>query len=92
MHEGHVNSSDTWSPKVNESPTVNILWFVKKLILLALFISIVCQAGDLLISYFKRRANIKDTGSLLPGHGGILDRVDGLVFGLPTGLILIQYF
>tara|TARA_B100000902_G_scaffold183951_1_gene176527 strand:+ start:479 stop:1129 length:651 start_codon:yes stop_codon:yes gene_type:complete len=62
-----------------------IVWVV----LLSLQISLICQIGDLLISYFKRKAKIKDTGSILPGHGGILDRIDGIVFGLPFGLLLL---
>ena len=53
--------------------------------------SILCQLGDLIISYLKRRANIKDTGNILPGHGGILDRVDGIIFAIPIG-ILIYFF
>ena len=57
--------------------------------MLSLQISLICQIGDLLISYFKRKAKIKDTGSILPGHGGILDRIDGIVFGLPFGLLLL---
>ena len=51
--------------------------------------SFLSQVGDLFISYLKRKAKIKDTGSILPGHGGILDRIDGILLALPLCLILI---
>ena len=48
-----------------------------------------CQIGDLFFSYLKRKAKIKDTGSILPGHGGVLDRLDGILLGVPAGYILL---
>ena len=56
-----------------------------------LYLSLVCQLGDLFVSYFKRLAKVKDTGRLLPGHGGLLDRIDGIIFALPSYL-LFGYF
>ena len=55
------------------------------------FVSLVCQLGDLFISYLKRKSEVKDTGNILPGHGGILDRIDGILFAMPFGILLIKY-
>ena len=61
----------------------------KFIILLILFISLVSQIGDLIISYFKRKAKLKDTGKILPGHGGFLDRIDGIIFVMPITYLCI---
>ena len=60
------------------------------LFLVIMLISSISQAGDLIISIFKRKAKIKDTGSFLPGHGGILDRIDGVLLALPVGILIIS--
>ena len=59
--------------------------------LFCLIISLVCQLGDLFISYLKRKAKIKDTGNILPGHGGLLDRVDGIIFAVPIAYLLVKF-
>ena len=53
-----------------------------EVIIVCLTLSLTCQIGDLLISFFKRKAKVKDTGNILPGHGGILDRIDGIIFAV----------
>ena len=58
-----------------------------EILLISIVTSIACQTGDLFFSFLKRKAKVKDTGNFLPGHGGILDRVDGILLGLPLGLI-----
>ncbi len=74
-----LNKIDTYSIKLEFSFRFYI-WLIS--------MSIFCQIGDLFISYMKRKANIKDTGKILPGHGGILDRVDGIIFAIPFGVLI----
>ena len=62
------------------------------LILITLVVSLVTQVGDLFVSLIKRKANVKDTSDLLPGHGGFLDRVDGIIFAIPFLLFLFYFF
>ena len=66
--------------------------FSTHLIIFTLLISLISQLGDLFISYLKRKANIKDTGNFLPGHGGLLDRLDGIIFAIPVGIKIFVFF
>ena len=73
--------------------TISLLFFyyLKEFNLSIFFVSLItslfCQLGDLFFSYLKRKIKIKDTGNILPGHGGVLDRLDGILIGLPIGFV-----
>tara|TARA_B100000242_G_C42845524_1_gene392647 strand:+ start:52 stop:681 length:630 start_codon:yes stop_codon:yes gene_type:complete len=60
-----------------------------KWLIFAILISTISQLGDIIISYFKRLSKIKDTGKIIPGHGGLLDRVDGMIFAFPFSYLII---
>ena len=62
------------------------------MIVITPLISIISQLGDLFISFLKRKAKVKDTSDLLPGHGGVLDRMDGIIFAIPLGFLLFYFY
>ena len=61
------------------------------LIFISIFVSFFCQLGDLFISFLKRKAKVKDTGNILPGHGGLLDRIDGMLIAIPIGIMIWEF-
>ena len=75
--------------------TVFVLFFIffgiysLNILFVGLITSLACQMGDLFFSYLKRKAKFKDFGKYLPGHGGVLDRLDGIFFGVPSGLLAL---
>ena len=64
--------------------SINMLIFI-------LLISLTSQVGDIVISYYKRKSKIKNTGNLIPGHGGLLDRIDGMIFAFPFGYLVLTF-
>ena len=69
-----------------------IIYNFLNLTLITLLISLTSQLGDLFISFLKRKAKVKDTSDILPGHGGFLDRVDGIIFAIPIGVLSFNIF
>ena len=65
---------------------------ITELLLITIIVSLFCQTGDIFISYLKRKAALKDTGKFLPGHGGVLDRLDGILFAVPLGSFIWKIF
>ena len=75
------------------NPYLNLKFLdVYDLIFIVIIVSFLCQIGDLFFSYLKRKAKIKDSGKILPGHGGLLDRIDGMLLAIPFGIMIWEFF
>ena len=68
----------------------NLYELTIEIVSFSFLLSIASQFGDIIISYFKRLSNVKDTGKIIPGHGGLLDRIDGMIFVFPLSYIILS--
>ena len=68
-----------------------VYWTDNVLLIAVILISSISQIGDLTVSYFKRKSKVKNTGKIIPGHGGLLDRIDGMLFAIPFAFILFNF-
>ena len=80
-----ISDSNLIFPDISEN-TLNLKTFT-----FIILVSSVSQFGDIVISYFKRLSKIKDTGKIIPGHGGLLDRVDGMIFAFPFSYVILKF-
>jgi phosphatidate cytidylyltransferase len=75
---------------LSSSNLIKSIILTKETFIFILLVSAVSQIGDIMISYFKRLSKIKDTGKILPGHGGLLDRIDGMIFAFPFSYLILS--
>ena len=75
---------------LSSSNLIKSIILTKETFIFILLVSVVSQIGDIIISYFKRLSKIKDTGKILPGHGGLLDRIDGMIFAFPFSYLVLS--
>ena len=75
---------------LSSSNLIKPIVLTKETFIFILLVSAVSQIGDIMISYFKRLSKIKDTGKILPGHGGLLDRIDGMIFAFPFSYLVLS--
>ena len=85
-----LNNADHISEITNIEITIKELSLNN--IILTFFISTVSQVGDIAVSYFKRKSKVKDTGKIIPGHGGLLDRIDGMIFAFPATYLIFKIY
>lgn len=83
------NNLDSISEKTNIMFQAQEFGF--NIFITTIFISTVSQFGDIVVSYFKRKSKIKDTGKIIPGHGGLLDRIDGMIFAFPAAYLIYKF-